>query len=194
MLSRINDDTMKTITVFNRQDFRNWLMRNHDNERIVSVICYKKHTKKPSASHKELMEEAICFGWIDTTIKKLDEDRFIRDFTKRNKNSKWSENTLSYAKELIKEKKMMPLGLKYYNEGLKKPPHDFGIPKNPAMPIELKNALDKNKKAKENFTLFPPSLKKQLYRWILRGKLEETRNKRIRKIIDNSKKGGRDIF
>ncbi len=185
---------MKSITVFKRQDFRDWLMKNHDSEKKVSVILYKKHTGKPSASHRELMEEAICFGWIDTTIKKLDEDRYIRTFTKRNKNSKWSNNTISYAKELLKEKKMMPLGLKYYKEGLKKPTHDHGIPKNPSMPLELKKALDKNKKAKDNFELSPPSTKKQLYRWILRGKLQETRTKRIKKIIDSFKQGKKNVF
>lgn len=184
---------MKTITVFNRQDFRNWLMKNHDNENKVAVVSYKKHTGKSFASHRELMEEAICFGWIDTTIKRLDEERYIRNFTKRSKNSRWSENTLGYAKRLIKEKKMMPLGLKYYKEGLKKLPHDFGIPKNPSMPLELKKELNKNKKAKDNFELFPPSTKKQFYRWILRGKLKETRDKRIKKIVEGAEEGKREV-
>ena len=76
------------------------------------------------------MEEAICFGWIDTTIKRLDEDTYLRHFSRRNKNSKWSDNTLGYAKQLIKEKKMTPIGLEFYKEGLKKPTHDHGIPKN----------------------------------------------------------------
>jgi len=185
---------MKRITIFKCQEFRDWLMLNHDKERTVSVISYKKHTGKSFASHRELMEEAICFGWIDTTIKRLDEDRYIRNFTKRNKNSRWSDNTQSYAKELIKQKKMMSIGLKYYKEGLKKPTHDAGIPKNPIMPLELKKALDKNKKAKENFKLFPPSTKKMIYRWILRGKLEKTREKRIKIIVEKAKEGRRDVF
>ena len=66
---------MKTITAFDRIDFRKWLIRNHNSESKVSIIIFKKHTGKPSPSHKELMEEAICFGWIDTVIKKLDENR-----------------------------------------------------------------------------------------------------------------------
>ena len=184
---------MKTITAFKRQDFRDWLIKNHHIEKKVSVISYKKHTGKSYASHRELMEEAICFGWIDTTIKRLDEDRYIRNFSKRSKNSTWSYNTLSYAKDLIKDKKMMPLGLKYYKEGLKKLPHDHGIQKNPSMPIELKKALSKNKKAKENFNLFPPSVKKMLYRLILRGKLKETSERRIKKIVENARKGIRGM-
>jgi uncharacterized protein YdeI (YjbR/CyaY-like superfamily) len=185
---------MKTITVFNRDDFRKWLVRNHDKENKVSVIVYKKHTGKPFPSHKELMEEAICFGWIDTIIRKLDENRYIRTFSRRNKNSKWSNNTIKYAKDLIKRGKMTPEGLKFYKEGLKKPTHDFGIPKNPDMPVELKQALDKDKKAKDNFENFSASVKKMFYRWILKGKRDETRAKRIKLIVEKARIGRKDIF
>jgi len=185
---------MKQKTVFNRNDFREWLVKNHNKETKVEVIVYKKHTGKSSPSHKELMEEAICFGWIDTVIRRLDENRFIRTFSKRNKNSKWSNNTIQYAKDLIKQGKMTSVGLKFYKEGLKKPTHDFGIPKNPDMPVELKRALDKEKKAKDNFKNFSASIKKMFYRWILRGKREETRAKRIKSIVEKAKIGSIDVF
>jgi uncharacterized protein YdeI (YjbR/CyaY-like superfamily) len=185
---------MKKITALTRDDFRRWLVSNHDKEDKVSVIVYKKHTGKSSPSHRELMEEAICFGWIDTTIKKLDENRYIRTFSRRNKNSKWSDNTLGYAKDLIKRGKMTSEGLKFYKEGLKKPTHDFGIPKNPDMPVELKMALDKEKKAKENFDSFSASVKRMIYRWILRAKRDETRIKRIKLTVEKAKIGRNDIF
>ena len=173
----------ETITAFSKGDFKKWLRKNHKKERKVSVIVYKKHTGK-SLTHRELVDEAICFGWIDTTIKRLDEDRYMRNFTKRNKNSRWSENTLRYGKELIKKGKMTPEGLRFYKLGFKKLPHDHDIPKNPNMPEELKKALSKNKKAKEKFDNLAPSKKKMFYRWIIRAKLLETKKKRIRKIIE----------
>jgi len=185
---------MKQKTAFNRNDFRKWLVKNHNKETKVEVIVYKKHTGKSSPSHKELMEEAICFGWIDTVIKRLDENKFIRTFSKRNKNSKWSNNTIQYAKDLIKQGKMTSVGLKFYKEGLKKPTHDFGIPKNPDMPVELKNALGKNKKARENFEKFIPSIKKMAYRWILRGKREETRTKRVKLLVERAKNNDNRVF
>ncbi len=185
---------MKQIIALNRNDFRKWLKQNHEKENKVAVILYKKHTGKPAPSHRELMEEAICFGWIDTTIKRLDENKYIRTFSKRNKNSKWSDNTLGYAKELLKQKKLTPVGLKFYKEGLKRPTLDSEIPKNPNMPIELKKALNKNKKAEKNFEKFPPSTKKMLYRWILSGKLKETRIKRIKSIVEKAKTGNKNIF
>jgi len=182
------------IIVFKKEDFRNWLAKNHDNESKVSVIVHKKHTGKESPSHRELMDEAICFGWIDTTIKRLDEERYIRNFSKRNKNSRWSNNTIRYGKELIEQGRMTPAGLKFYEEGLRKPTHDAGISRNPSMPEELRKALDKNLKAKENFDNFPPSIKKMHYRWILRGKREETRAKRINFIVDSAEMGKRNLF
>ena len=187
-------EIMKTITVFERSDFRKWLMENHEKETKVSVIVYKKHTGKSAPSHRELMEEAICFGWIDTTIKRLDEERYIRNFSKRNKNSRWSDNTLRYAKELDEQGKMTPAGLKFYREGLKRPTHDAGIPKNPDMPLELKEALGRDEQAKENFEGFSASAKRMIYRWILRGKREQTRVKRIKVIVERAKIGRKDIF
>jgi len=185
---------MKEIVVFDKEDFRKWLTKNYDTENKVSLILHKKHTGKKSPSHRELMEEAICFGWIDTTIKRLDEERYIRNFSKRNKNSKWSNNTIRYGGELIEQGKMTPAGLKFYEEGLRKPTHDAGIPKNPCMPEELRKALDKNSKARGNFDNFSPSIKKMHYRWILRGKREETRIKRINLIVEAAKAGKKNLF
>ena len=180
-----------TITVYAREDFRKWLRKNHKKDSKVAVVLYKRHTGKPAPTHRELMEEAICFGWIDTTIKRIDENKFTRNFSKRNKNSTWSDNTLGYAKQLAQEGKMTDEGMKFYKLGLLKPTHDHGIPKDPSMPPELKTALSKSKKAKENFDAFPPSTKKMFYRWLLRGKLPETRAKRIKSIVIGAREGRR---
>ena len=185
---------METITVFSRKEFRDWLKKNHKKESKVIIILHKKHMGKKTFSHREQIEEAICFGWIDTTVKRVDEDTYSRSFTKRTKNSRWRYNTLSYEKELEKKGLMSEQGLKYYKEGLAKLPHDHGIPKNPEMPEELEKALEKNKKAKDNFEKYPPSTKKLFYRWILRGKREETRKKRIKLIIEKAKVNKRDIL
>jgi uncharacterized protein YdeI (YjbR/CyaY-like superfamily) len=161
---------------------------------VYEQVKHLIDTGKESPSHRELMNEAICFGWIDTTINRLDEERYIRNFSRRNKNSRWSDNTISYGKELIKQGRMAPAGLKFYEEGLKKPTHDAGIPKNPPMPEELKKALDKNPQAKENFNSFAPSIKKMYYRGILRGKREETRTKRINSIVEAAKAGKKNLL
>ena len=169
---------MDSIVIYKREEFRKWLDKNHKKESRVAVILYKKHTGKPAPTHRELIEEAICYGWIDTTVKRLDEERFMRRFSKRTKNSTWSNNTLGYAKDLAEKGKMTEEGMKFYELGLKKPVHDDGIAKNPDMPPELEKALLKDKLANKNFQSFPPSVRKMLYRWILSGKLSETRKRR----------------
>ena len=184
------------LIAYTTSDFQKWLKKHHKKEKKVAVILYKRHTKNPAPTHRELMEEAICFGWIDTTIKRRDDDTYIRYFARRNNNSTWSDNTRSYAKQLIKDKRMTPEGMKYYKLGLKKKTHDHGIPKNPDMPEELKQELlkKKNKKAKQQFDTYPPSTRKMLYRWILSGKQDATRTKRIKKIIELAKEGRKDFF
>lgn len=182
------------ITVYNRNDFRNWLKKNHKKYSKLAVIVHKRHTGKSAPTHHELIEEAICFGWIDTTIKRLDEDTFLRYFSKRTENSRWSDNTLSYAKSLLEEGKMTPSGIYYYKLGLTKPTHDHGIPKNPNMPENLKKALDKNKKARQNFDSFSPSAKRTYYRWLLRAKQVETQNKRIKQIIEAALKKNNSLL
>jgi uncharacterized protein YdeI (YjbR/CyaY-like superfamily) len=184
---------IKEVTAFKAEDFRKWLEKNHKKETKVRVILHKKHTGKPAPNHRELMWEAICFGWIDTTVKRVDDDRYLISFSKRNKNSKWSDNTLSYAKILIKQGKMTEEGLKYYKQGLKKPTHDSGIPKNPEMPEELKKELIKDRKTESNFKNLSPS-KKMFYRRILSGKLESTRKRRVKKVIELIKSGKMDFI
>jgi len=173
----------KLIYAENAKEWRAWLAKNHNKEKKIGLIKYKKHTGKPSLTHKESMDEAICFGWIDTTIKRLDEDRYIRHFARRSKNSRWSYATLGYAKRLIKEKKMTPAGLHFYKEGLKKPTHDFGLSKNPEVPESLRKELEKNKQAKKNFNNFTLSYKRTYLRWIERAKRPGTKDKRIKEVV-----------
>jgi len=183
------ESRVPSFTARYRLDFRRWLAKNHARESKVAIVLNKKHTGIPAPSHRELMEEAICFGWIDTTIRSLDEKQFIRHFSRRNPRSKWSYNTLGYARQLIKEGKMTPIGLRFYREGMSRPTHDHGVPKNPDMPAALKRELAKDGKARENFDEFPPSARKTFYRWILHGKREETRLKRIKSVVAMAREG-----
>jgi len=178
---------MITITAYSKEDFRKWLRENHKKESKMAVIVHKRHTGKKAPTHREMIEEAISFGWIDTTIKRLDEDTFMRHFSRRTDKSRWSDNTLSYAARLLKEGRMSSEGIRFYNLGKAKPTHDHGIPKNPDMPDELKKALAKNAAARAAVDAYPPSTKRTLYRWLLRAKLPATRLKRVRHILASAK-------
>jgi len=173
---------MKTFCAKDSADWRKWLEKNHLKEDKVVLIKYKKHTGKQIIHNMDSMKQAICFGWIDTTIQRIDKDRYSQKFVKRNKNSKWSMNTLSYGKELLKKGLMSPFGIKMYKEGLRKKPHDEGIPKNPEMPREMKVLLEKYKILKK-FRELSHSAKKMYYRGFLRTKMPETKTKFIKKLI-----------
>ncbi len=167
-------------------EWRDWLSKNHDKEKKVYLIKYKKHTGKPTLTNREAMGEAICFGWIDTTINRIDDEKYSQCFVKRTEKSRWSNNTLSYAKRLIKEGKMTPAGLKMYKLGLKKPVIDHNLPKNPIPPSDLMIELEKNKTALNNFNNFAPSYKRFYIYWIEHAKRQETRNKRIKEVFNRS--------
>ena len=176
---------MKEFCPKDLNDWRKWLEKNHLTEEKVLLIKYKKHTGKSFIPVQELMHEAICFGWIDTTAKRRDDETYMITYMRRTKNSKWSKNTLSYGKNLFEKGRMSPFGIKMYREGLLKKPHDADLPENPEVPIDLKRRLNQNKLAKVNFEKLAPSIKKMHLRNILRGKRPETREKRITNLIDS---------
>ncbi len=179
-------EVKRQITPRSRSAWRKWL-ENNPGETRVRVIRYKKHTKKRSPNYQELLDEAICFGWIDTTMNRIDDERYATTFVKRKSTASWSKNTLSYAKRLIEEGRMTAPGLKAYKLGLKKKPIDHGLPKHPDTPVDLKKALAKNKKAEENFNKFSPSARKPYIYRILRAKRPETREKRIKEVVERAK-------
>jgi uncharacterized protein YdeI (YjbR/CyaY-like superfamily) len=178
---------IKKIYFKDSKEWRDWLDKNHIIENKVAVIRYKKHTGKPSPSHMELMHEAICFGWIDTTVKRIDDKKYLINFSRRSDKSRWSDNTLSYGKMLIEQGKMSVEGLKHYHAGLKRPSLDFGVPKNPKMPLDLKKELEKDKIAKENFDNFAPSYRRTYLRWIEKTKNKESREKRVNEVVKRAR-------
>lgn len=170
-----------------RKEWRMWLRKNHNKERKVYLIKYKRHTGKPAPSHRESLEEALCFGWVDTTVKRLDDERYRRCFVKRTEKSRWSDATISYAKDLIKKRKMTKAGLKMYKMGLKKLTIDHNLPKNPETPEDLQKQLNKSKKAKEFFANLAPSYKRFYLYQIFNAKRPETRKKRIMMVYERAK-------
>jgi len=180
------------VVVRSIEDWSGWLAKNHLRAKKAGMISYKKHTGEPFVGHREAMIEAIRFGWIDTTINKLDDKRFVRYFVRRGDNANWSRNTLRYAAELEKKGMMSPHGLLRYRQGMKKKPHDHGIPDNPKMPAELARALDSGR-LKKAFEAYAPSYRKTVFRWILKAKQPETKQRRIKAVV-KAVKGKTKLF
>ena len=104
-----------------RQEWREWLEKNHANVNEIWLVHYKKSTGKPTISYGESLEEALCFGWIDSLVKKIDEERYAQKFTPRKKNSQWSDTNKSKVIRLVKEGKMSDAGFAAFMKA-----HDLG--------------------------------------------------------------------
>jgi uncharacterized protein YdeI (YjbR/CyaY-like superfamily) len=175
---------METLYTANRDDWRAWLEKNHNTEREVWLIYYKKHTGKSTIPYEEAVEEAICFGWIDTKVKRLDEERYAQKYTPRRPRSKWNKNNIERAKKMIQSGRMTESGLKIFNE---RQEYDV-IVETLEIPPDLRNELETNKTSHKNFLSFAPSYRKTYITWINSSKKQETRDSRIIKVVGYAEK------
>lgn len=109
---------MKFFYAPDRKTWRNWLSKNHDKEKEVWLVYYRKTSGKQTVSYNDSVEEALCFGWIDSIEKGVDEERFMGRFTPRKPKSNWSESNRARAKRLIEQGLMTPSGRKALPEDL----------------------------------------------------------------------------
>lgn len=184
-------NTMKSLYFKIPQEWRTWLQSNHDRETEVWLIFYKKHSGKPCLDYESAVEEALCFGWIDSIIKKIDDSKFARKFTPRKDRSQWSAINKKRIERLIKSGRMTPVGLSKIKAAQKR--GNWNEPDRPIVsidpPEELNKALHQNRKAKEFFEQLAPTYQKQFIVWIRIAKRPETKEKRIRESIQLLEKG-----
>lgn len=182
---------MKQLYVTNRDEWREWLFENHTTKAGIWLVFYKKETSRPTIAYEAAVEEAICFGWIDSIIKKLDAARYARKFTPRSDKSKWSLLNKKRADKMIKQGRMTEVGLAKIKEAKKKglwnkdPRPQISLD----IPPEFAKALAHNKKAKGNFDKLAPSYRKYYIGWIAVAKRPETKKRRIDESIALLEKG-----
>jgi uncharacterized protein YdeI (YjbR/CyaY-like superfamily) len=172
-----------------RDDWRAWLLENHGAKKEVWLIYYKKQTGKPSISYDDSVEEALCFGWVDSIIKKIDYEKFARKFTPRTRRSTWSESNKKRVEKMIREGKMTEAGLSRIKEAKDsgewfKTPVSIRYKRNLLVPSYIKTALRTNRKALDNFNKLAESYKRSFVGWIDSAKKEETRRKRLAEAIE----------
>ncbi|MBN2182791.1 MAG: YdeI/OmpD-associated family protein [Sedimentisphaerales bacterium] len=177
---------MKQLYIPDRSRWRHWLAKNHDKEKNgIWLVFYKKETKKPNLEYEHAVEEAICFGWIDSIIKKIDESKYARKFTPRKNGSLWSKLNKKRAAKMIKQGLMTEAGLAKIKiakrEGLwdKDPRAKISFD----IPDEFAAALAKNKKAKENFNKLAFTYRRHYIGWIATAKRDQTKKRRIAESI-----------
>ena len=139
-----------------QDEWRDWLAKHHDSQQEVWLVFYKQHTGRPRIPYEQAVEEALCFGWIDSIVRRIDEDRYAQKFTPRRAGSNWSELNRRRFTRLVREGRMTEAGL------AKSPPR---VPQRntqqPArnadsVPAYITAALKKNRQALRNFENLAP--------------------------------------
>jgi uncharacterized protein YdeI (YjbR/CyaY-like superfamily) len=181
-------DITQTFYAPDRQTWRAWLEQHHLSSPEIWLVFYKKHTGKPSVSLAEAVEEALCFGWIDSLLKRLDNERHALRFTPRRPNSRWSDLNRRRVAKLIIEGRMTPAGLEVIPAWvLEEPPPPTGAKKAPEMPAFVREALAANPPALDNFERLPPSQREMYLAWIADAKKDETRLRRLAQAVEKLK-------
>jgi uncharacterized protein YdeI (YjbR/CyaY-like superfamily) len=176
-----------------RGEWRKWLEENGSSSDGLWMINYKMHTGRKCIPYVEAVEEALCFGWIDGKIRRINDEYFIRLFTPRRTGSRWSKYNIERIEKMIKEGRVKKAGLDAYNEIFRKPElaYDNRTSGDQEIPEDLLSALKENKSALSNFMNFPPSARRLYIGWLNSAKKAETRPGRIMKIVDAAKQNKR---
>ncbi len=180
---------MKLSNTFYARDlaeWRAWLEHNHDSVREVWLIYYKAHTGQPCIDYEDSLQEALCYGWIDSLIQRIDDQTYARKFTPRTNTARWSESNKKRVAALIRAGRMTPAGMAVLGDL----PADGAEPpvkkREPfAVPPEIEARIRANPAAWEYFSKLPPSHKRQYIGWATSAKRPETVERRLKEVIED---------
>ena len=163
-----------------------WLEQNHDSEDEVYVGYWKKHTGKPSLSWSEAVDQALCFGWIDGRLNRIDDERHMQRFTPRRKGSNWSNVNVKKVARLEAEGKMRPAGRAAFEA---RDPEKTGVY---SFESEAQLPLDRfPPEARAFWEDQPPGYRRTASHWVQSAKREETRERRLATLIEDCSKSRR---
>lgn len=171
----------------NRQEWREWLMHNHRTAQSIWLVYYKKNTGKPSLVWSEAVDEALCFGWIDSTAKSIDDEQYIQLFSVRKPNSTWSKINKDKIKQLIAAGLMTEAGLASIERA--KQNGSWSIldeVEELIIPQDLEKAFKAKRGSKAYFMGLSQSVRKAILQWLVLAKRAETRLSRINEIVESS--------
>ncbi|BCL33988.1 YdeI/OmpD-associated family protein [Nostoc sp. MS1] len=180
------DNQLQTFQAANRQEWREWLERNYQSAIGIWLVYYKVKSGKPSIRYSEAVKEALCFGWIDSKVKSLDEDSYMQIFTPRKPKSVWSKLNKQYIQELIDQGLMAEAGLAKIAVAKQDGSwNTLDAIEALIIPDDLQQALAANAIANQYFAGLSNSTKKNILSWIASAKRPETRLRRIEQTIDS---------
>jgi uncharacterized protein YdeI (YjbR/CyaY-like superfamily) len=170
--------------------WRAWLQENHTLKQSVWLIYYKKKTNMPSLSWSDAVDEALCFGWIDSTAKPIDEDTYMQFFSKRKPKSVWSKVNKEKVKRLLEENLIAEAGLASIE--IAKQNGSWTIldeVEELIIPDDLETAFNNHEGSKDFFLSLSKSVRKAILQWLVLAKQQETRQRRINEIVERAALG-----
>jgi uncharacterized protein YdeI (YjbR/CyaY-like superfamily) len=181
---------MRTLHVKDRNRWRTWLRKNPRGVSEIWLLHHRKDSGNPRITYDDAVQEALCFGWIDSTIKKIDEARFAQRFTPRKARSRWSAVNIQRVRKLMAEGRMTAPGLKAFSPGLR------GETPSPPTQLrkDLKEQFQMQADAWENFQHFPPFYQRMTIRWVASATKKETQLKRLKQLVEFSARNQRIKF
>jgi uncharacterized protein YdeI (YjbR/CyaY-like superfamily) len=180
---------IQTFHAKTRKEWRKWLEKNHQSEKSVWLIIYKKESDTPSVYYPEAVDEALCFGWIDSKPNKRDENSYYQFFAKRNHKSNWSKVNKEKVAKLLEQGLMHISGLEMIEIAKQNGTWTaLDEVENITIPDDLQKLFSKNKTAFENWEKFPRSSKRGILEWIMNAKKPETRQKRVEETVSLAEK------
>ncbi|TDK67634.1 hypothetical protein E2I14_04575 [Sapientia aquatica] len=184
MAAKTNDRAQ--VEFKNRAELRAWLKANSSLYAGIWVIYFKKH-HQDYLPYDAIAEECLCFGWVDSLPRKLDDDRAMLYISPRKAGSNWSNANKARIEKLIRQELMTKAGMKKVEDAKLDGSWDALVEiQAGVIPKDLNLALNANRVAKRNFDLFPPSSKRIILEWIAGAKTPETRSKRIYETVSNA--------
>jgi uncharacterized protein YdeI (YjbR/CyaY-like superfamily) len=177
----------ETVYVATRKAWRGWLSRNHARKTEIWLIYYKKQSGRPRVAYADAVEEALCFGWIDSIVKTLDPERFAQRFTPRKAASNWSALNLQRVRRLVSNGQMTPAGAALIPSAKKarefQEQHVARVSAPTTPPRDLAAALRANAGAAAQWKVLAPGYRRLYVRMVIESKQPETRKRRIVKCI-----------
>src|SRR5262245_48123195 len=174
---------MKTLLVRTLEQWRDWLTEHHSSASEVWLIFHKRHTGVASIDYKDARDEALCFGWVDSLVKRLDDRRYAQKFTPRRADSRWSDvNRKRYA-ALKAAGRLKPPGIERPPTGRGSAPRPKRLALPSRLPAYIEAALGKNPAARRQFEALSPSHRRRYFAWIESAKREETKLRRLEEAI-----------
>jgi len=173
-----------------RAAWRRWLQKNHDKSSEIWILAFKVHTGKQTLSYEDALQEAICYGWIDSRLRRIDDEKHAWRFAPRKDDSIWSLSNRKRAEKLIDEGRMAPPGFAKIEAGKKTGEWGkaYQPSKPPRLPMDLKTALLQDELAWKNFQAFAKSYRHTYIYWVDTAKRDDTRRKRIAEVVRRAKR------